>query len=49
MNVKNEAPTAKGGVDVRMTMVASKLKSAGYMTHQVTAMHSHPRGEWTVV
>lgn len=35
VNSKNMAPTAAGGVDVRMTVVAKKLKAAGYHTHQV--------------
>ena len=31
----NRPPMAIGGVDLRMTIIAEKLKSAGYATHQV--------------
>jgi hypothetical protein len=39
MNVKR-AYSAKGGVDIRMTMIAAKLKSVGYQSHQI--------GKWLV-
>ena len=35
MNVRNMAPTALGGVDLRSSTIADKLRSAGYRTHQV--------------
>jgi hypothetical protein len=35
INTKNMGPTALGGVDLRATTIADKLKSAGYATHQV--------------
>lgn len=35
MNVRNMAPTALGGVDLRASTIADKLRGAGYRTHQV--------------
>ena len=35
MNTRNMAPTALGGVDLRASTIADKLRSAGYRTHQV--------------
>jgi arylsulfatase I/J len=35
VNTVNRGPDQIGGVDLRMTMISSKLKSAGYSTHQV--------------
>ena len=35
VNTANRAYDAKGGVDIRMTMIAAKLTSVGYKSHQV--------------
>jgi hypothetical protein len=35
INTKNMGPTALGGVDLRASTIADKLRSAGYRTHQV--------------
>lgn len=35
MNTRNMAPTALGGVDLRASTIADKMRSVGYRTHQV--------------
>lgn len=40
LGAANRAYSAVGGVDLRMTMVSEKLKSAGYSTHQIGKWHA---------